>query len=122
MARFERFEDIEAWQKARTLSSMVYQVTNDGLFARDFGLRDQTRRSAVSIMSNIAEGFERNSNRVFRRFLLIAKGSAGELRSQLYIAGDANLISADQFADLHGRATEISRMLQSLANYLNSTD
>jgi len=81
MARFDRFEEIEAWQKARALVRKIYQVTNQGSFARDFGLRDQIRRAGVSIVSNVAEGFERNNPIEFGRFLTIAKGSAGEVRA-----------------------------------------
>ena len=78
MARIEKFEDIEAWQRARQLAKAVYVVTSEGKFARDFGLRDQIQRAAVSVMSNIAEGFERGVDVEFRRFLAIAKGSAGK--------------------------------------------
>ncbi|PSQ92571.1 MAG: four helix bundle protein, partial [Bacteroidetes bacterium SW_4_67_19] len=85
MATFHRFEDIESWQKARRLARRIYELTGNGDFARDFGLRDQIRRAAVSIMSNIAEGFERGSRREFARFLDIAKASAGEVRSPLYV-------------------------------------
>ena len=77
MAKIEKFEDIEAWKKARELAREIYAISNEGLFARDFGLRDQIRRAAVSVMSNIAEGFERGGDVEFRRFLSIAKGSAG---------------------------------------------
>ena len=86
MATFHRFEDIESWQKARRLARRIYELTGNGDFARDFGLRDQIRRAAVSIMSNIAEGFERDSRREFARFLDIARASTGEVRSQLYVA------------------------------------
>lgn len=78
-----RFEDIQAWQEARVLASEIYRVTNSGDFARDFGLKDQIRRASVSVVSNIAEGFEKDSPREFVRFLRIAKGSAGEVRAQL---------------------------------------
>jgi four helix bundle protein len=81
MARIERFEDIEAWQQARELTRAIYAVSNEGRFSRDFGLRDQIRRAAVSVMSNIAEGFERHGDTEFRRFLAIAKGSAGEVKA-----------------------------------------
>ncbi len=84
MARIEKFEDIDAWQKARALSKAIYSVTGNGAFSHDFGLRDQIRRAAVSIMSNIAEGFDRGSNREFTQFLYIAKGSTAEVQAQLY--------------------------------------
>ena len=82
MATIRRFEDIEAWKKARELNREVYRITRGDLFARDFGLRDQIRRSSVSVLSNIAEGFERDGNAEFKQFLYIAKGSAGELRAR----------------------------------------
>jgi len=82
MAKIEKFEDIEAWKKAREVAKEIYAISNEGLFARDFGLRDQIRRAAVSVMSNIAEGFERGGDVEFRRFLAIAKGSAGEVKAQ----------------------------------------
>ena len=80
MSKIERFEDIEAWKQARELTKFIYQLTSSGEFARDFNLRDQIRRAAVSIMSNIAEGFERGGDKEFCRFLRIAKGSAGEVK------------------------------------------
>ena len=92
MSAIERFEDIDAWKRARALACDIYAATSSGEFARDYGLRDQIRRAAVSAMSNIAEGFERYGSIEFRRFLSIAKGSAGEVKSQLYIALDAGLI------------------------------
>ena len=122
MGRIECFEDIEAWKRARELASAIYQVTGDGPFARDFGLRDQIRRAAVSVLSNIAEGFERGSDKEFRRFLVIAKGSAGEVRTQLYVALDAGLISQQSFDDLADRAREISRLLSGFMKYLNGSD
>ena len=88
MSTFTRFEDIEAWRQARVLCGEIYRVSGKGPFAKDFGLRDQIQRASVSIMSNIAEGFERSGTGEFIQFLTIAKGSAGEMRSQLYIAFD----------------------------------
>jgi len=96
-------------------------LSNEGLFARDFGLRDQIRRASVSIMSNIAEGFERGSNKEFIQFLYIAKGSAGEVREQLYVALDQIYINQASFNSLNKNATEISRMLSGLINYLNKS-
>ncbi len=83
MTRFRRFEDIEAWQKAPQLANRAFEASEAGRSAREYGLRDQMRRAAVSVLSNIAEGFERDSPAEFIRFLAIAKGSAGELRAQL---------------------------------------
>ena len=86
MATIEKFEDIEAWQKARELTREVYAASNTWLFAKDYGLRDQIRRAAVSIMSNIAEGFERGGDKEFGQFIAQAKGSSAEVRAQLYVA------------------------------------
>jgi len=118
MATIERFEDIEAWQKARKLTREIYRVTNQGAFAKDFGLRDQIRRASVSIMSNIAEGFERGGDVEFRRFLAIAKGSAGEVKAQLYVALDAGLINQAQFDSLYRMATETGNLIGGFMRYL----
>lgn len=88
MPPVKRFEDLRVWQMARQLTASIYRMSRKGEFGRDFGLRDQVRRSSTSVMSNIAEGFERSSNKEFVRFLVIAKASSGELRSQLYVACD----------------------------------
>src|SRR4030043_671338 len=90
--RIEKFEDLIAWQKARELTKNIYKVTKQGDFFKDFGLRDQIRRASVSIMSNIAEGFERGGRSEFHQFLVIAKGSCAELRSQLYVSLDVGHI------------------------------
>src|ERR1035437_3337191 len=90
-------EDIKAWQKARQLNIGIYKATTKDLFSRDFALRDQIRRSSISVLSNIAEGFERESKQEFIRFLSIAKASCGELRAQLYIANDLRYLSKEEF-------------------------
>lgn len=108
--RIEKFEDILAWQKARMLTKAVYETTASGSFSHDFGLRDQIRRSAVSIMSNIAEGFERGRPSEFHQFLSIAKASCAELRSQLYVALDAGHLTVSAFNDLMQLATEVGRL------------
>ena len=118
MAGTKRFEDSEAWQKARELARAVYAMSSEGPFARDFGLRDQIRRSAVSVMSNIAEGFERGVDTEFRRFLAIAKGSAGEVRAQLYVALDAGLINQTQFDSHCKTATEAGNLIGGFMRYL----
>jgi four helix bundle protein len=118
MARIERFEDVEAWQKALQLTKAIYQTTSAGRFARDFGLRDQLRRAAVSIMSNIAEGFERGGDKEFRQFLTVAKGSAGEVRSQLYVALHIGYMSQVEFEDLKAQAGEVGRLLGGFIRYL----
>jgi four helix bundle protein len=110
----QRFEDLIAWQKARELTKKVYEITGTGGFARDFGLRDQVRRSSVSIMANVAEGFERARQSEFHQFLSIAKSSCAELRSHLYVAHDANYIDAKMFNDLMELAREVSLILGGL--------
>ncbi len=122
MARLERFEDIEAWKKARELSRSVYQITATGEFGRDFGLRDQLRRAAVSVLSNIAEGFERDGNKEFLQFLSLAKGSCGEVRAQLYVAFDQAYINEDQFQELLEQTMQISRLIAGLRKYLQMSD
>lgn len=109
-----RFEDLLAWQKARELTKRVYEVTENGHFARDLGLRNQVRRSAVSIMANIAEGFERARQSEFHQFLSIAKSSCAELRSHLYVAHDAKYVDTVIFNDLMSLAQEVSRVLGGL--------
>src|ERR1700704_5723893 len=103
MASFKSFEEIEIWKKARKLIKQVYVLSGVGVFARDFGLKDQIRRACVSVMSNIAEGFERSGTGEFIQFLAMAKGSAGEVRSQLYVAHDQQYISDEQFHSLKAK-------------------
>ncbi|MBN1592882.1 MAG: four helix bundle protein [Candidatus Coatesbacteria bacterium] len=121
MAAIKRFEDIEAWQRARQLTREIYRITSEGDCTRDYCLRDQLRRSAVSIMSNIAEGFERGGNREFVQFLAVAKGSCGELRSQLYIALDQGYIDEQQFNEMSSGAIDIARMVSGLIRYLKES-
>jgi four helix bundle protein len=116
----ERFEELNCWQTARALTQQIYRITNTGEFARDFGLRDQMRRASVSIMSNIAEGFESRTRKLFVEFLGRAKGSAGELRCQLYIAADVNYINQQQFTDLYELADKSIRQISNLMRYLKS--
>jgi len=118
MARFQRFEDIEAWQKARQLANAIYDASEEGPFARDFGLRDQVRRAAVSVLSNIAEGFERQSPAEFIRFLTIAKGSLGELRAQLYIVADWGYAAPELSGHLRDEAARVSKMRAGLIAHL----
>ena len=122
MSAFQRFEDIEAWQKARELTKAIYAMSNDGQFARDFGLRDQVRRASVSIMSNIAEGFGRGGNKEFIQFLSTAKGSASEVQAQLYVALDAGYINQDQFQKLYSETEATARMIAGLLRYLQNSD
>ena len=115
---FKKIEDIEVWKRGCRLAVKIYEISRDGSFAKDFGLRDQVRRAAVSVPSNIAEGFERESDVEFKRFLNIAKGSCGELRTQLYIAKALNYIENTDAETLLIECKEISSMLSGLANRL----
>jgi four helix bundle protein len=121
MSTFQSFEDIEAWQKARELTRRVYEVSEVGAFARDFGLRDQMRRASVSVLSNIAEGFERSGTGEFIQFLSAAKGSAGEVRAQLYVALDRNYVDVPTFQELNQLASQVSRMISGLMAYLKQS-
>ena len=116
--KLSRFEDLRVWQKARDLSLAVYSASANGRFARDLALRDQVRRASVSIMSNIAEGFERYSRTEFRNFLSIARGSAAEVRCQFHLAHRLGYISDADFAALYENCLEISRMLAKLRSTL----
>jgi four helix bundle protein len=122
MGKIERFEDIDAWKKARELTKINYEVTSQGKIANDFSLKDQLRRASVSIMANIAEGFEREGNKEFRQFLAQAKGSVGEVKSLLYVALDAGLASLEQFQQIMAVADETSRLLAGFLRYLKVTD
>ncbi len=121
MATFKTFEQIDAWQKSRELTKEIYRVTRERGFARDFGLRDQIRRASVSIMSNIAEGFERSGTGEFAQFLSTAKGSAGEVRAQLYVALDQEYLPGEVFDTLSANAAQISRMISGLMKYLRQS-
>ena len=122
MAKFSKFEEIQAWQKAYDVTLQVYKITSDGNFAKDFGLRDQIRRASVSIMANIAEGHGRKSNAEFANFLNIARGSVAEVQSHLYIAVGLNYINKNEFEEIYQLLTEISRMTLFLAKYLRETN
>lgn len=110
MAGVERFEDLFAWQRARELTKAIDVVTRQGAFGKDFGLAGQTQRAAVSVMSNIAEGFERNGPGEFHQFLSIAKASCAEVRSLLYVAFDAQYIDQQTFDRLFASANEVGRI------------
>ena len=120
--KIERFEDLEVWQLSRELVKSIYKLTSGTKFSKDFGLANQIQRSAVSIMSNIAEGFERKSKKEFINFLYIAKGSCGELRSQLYIALDLNYINKDEFQTNYQSAEKISKSLGGFIKYIQSSN
>jgi four helix bundle protein len=120
MPTIKRFEDIEAWQTARQLTRLVYQLSSTGAFARDFGLRDQMRRATVSVMSNIAEGFESRTQALFIEFLGRARASAGELRAQAYVALDAGYVTETEFTELVKFAETCSRQISRFITYLEA--
>jgi len=122
MAKIDKFEDLEVWKKAREYCKEIYSYSNVGSFSKDFELIKQIRRSSGSIMDNIAEGFERDGSKEFKQFLSIAKGSSGEVLSQLYRAKDQNYISEETFQNLYNIGKEISKMLYGLIEYLKKTD
>lgn len=109
--KINRFEDLHVWQKARELTRGIYRVSAGGPFARDFGLKDQLRRAAVSVMANIAEGFERGGRKEFHQFLSVGKASCAEVRSGLYVALDAGYVTQEEFSQLIAIGEEIARML-----------
>jgi four helix bundle protein len=111
----DSFEDLIVWQKSKELAVLVYKLFEK---STDYGFRDQILRAAVSVMKNIAEGFERNTNNEFRQFLFIAKGSCGEIRSMLYLAKETGRINDPNFTDLSKKALEISKMLSGLIKKL----
>jgi four helix bundle protein len=121
MATIERFEEIETWDAARLLVKDIYRISQGTDFSRDWGLRDQIQRAAVSIMSNIAEGFERGSNKEFVQFLFYARVSAGEVRSLLYVAHDQKYVDNSEFCRLLEVTTIISRQIESFITYLQSS-
>ncbi|GIL12657.1 MAG: four helix bundle protein [Chloroflexota bacterium] len=114
MGHIGRFEELIAWQKARELTKTIYEIAPSAKFAKDFGLSAQIQRAAVSIMSNIAEGFERDNRGDFHRFLSIAKGSCAEVQSQLYIAFDVGYLSPNEFQNLKTQAEEVARIIGGL--------
>lgn len=122
MATVQKFEDLVVWQKARLLNTAIYSLTNNEFFNKDSGLQNQMRRASVSILSNIAEGFERNGNKEFNQFLSIAKASAAELRAQIYIATDIRYISEEESVKYLAMVIEVSKMLNGLMSYLQNTD
>jgi four helix bundle protein len=120
--KIERFEDILAWQKARVLTKEIYESTRMGLFAKDYGLKDQVQRASVSTMANIAEGFERGGDREFAQFLSNSKGSCGEVKSHLYVALDQGYVTRVSFEQLYAKADEISRLVGGFITYLRQSN
>ena len=120
MATIKRFEDIQAWQKSRELVREVYQLCQAEKLSKDFGLKDQIRRAAVSVMSNIAEGFGRSSQRDFAHFLDVAKGSALEVQSLLYVAVDVEYLNSHDFHRLYALTDETISMIVGFTSYLRN--
>ena len=118
MASFRTFTEIDAWQKSGELTSLIYVATRSGAFSKDFALRDQIRRASVSIMANIAEGFGRSGSGEFIQFLAIAKGSACEVISHVYVALDQGYISRPEFERLNELAERTTNMIGGLMKYL----
>ena len=121
MATIRRFEEIRAWQEARELAKLTYGVTRKAPFAKDFGLKDQIQRAAVSVGSNIAEGFARSGNKEFSKFLWIARGSAAEVQSQLYTAFDIGYVNNEDFKLIYDKACYCSLLIYRFLNTLRST-
>ena len=122
MYNIGQFEDIIAWQRARSLTKGIYAFTRVGPFAKDYGLKDQIQRASVSTMSNIAEGYERDGDREFLQFLSNSKGSCGEVRSHLYVALDQGYLTQTDFDSLSDQAREVSRLISGFMNYLRTSD
>lgn len=120
MTAISRFEDIEAWKTARRLTNSIYAHSNLAGFNKDFGLRDQIRRASVSVMSNIAEGFESRTDVQFINYLGMARASAGEVRAQLYVALDQKYISAEQFQETYASAETCARQIANFIKYLEA--
>ena len=118
VASIEKFEDIEAWQKTRQLTKLIYQITSNGLWAKDFGLRDQIRRASVSAMSNIAEGFARKGDIEFARFLSISRASLAEVKSQMYVGLDLGYVDQSTFADICKLTDSSAGLISGLMRYL----
>ena len=118
--KFNRFEEIDVWKLSRAIVKEIYLITKDGEFSKDFSFKDQIRRSSISIPCIIAEGYERKSNTEFIRYLYISKGSAGELRTQLYLAFDLEYIDEKTFQILCLIVEEISKSLSGFIKYLDS--
>ena len=117
-----KFEDIEAWKEARVLTKMVYKITKKNAFAKDFGLKDQIRRAAVSIMSNIAEGFTSHSKASFIKFLIYARSSSSEVKSQLYVALDQGYIKQEEFNKTYEQSSKTARLINGFIKYLKTDE
>ena len=121
MGKFNSFEEINSWQKARMLNKRIYEITDGAIFKKDYDLVRQLRRASISISSNIAEGFESNTDKEFIYFLYVAKASAGEVRSQIYLALDLKYISEIEFDELFEKVSDISKLISGFIKYLNDS-
>lgn len=121
LMKIKKFEEIEAWQKSREIVNSIYKISNRSSFSKDFALRDQIHRAVISIPSNIAEGFSRKSNKEFIQYLFIAKGSAAEIQTQLYLALDQKYITQGEFDKLYEDLEVISKQISKFITYLKKT-
>jgi len=122
MSKVTQFEDLRIWQEARDLVKLIYQsINSDPIASKDWGFRNQIQTAVVSIMNNIAEGFERGTDKDFARFLDIAKASCGEVRSMLYLAEDLRYIDSNMSKDLRGKSVSISKGISALSKHLRSS-
>lgn len=122
MARIDRFEDLDIWILAKDIANRIYDLTSLDEFSKDFALKDQVRRAAISVFSNIAEGFERNGNKEFLQFLSIAKASCGEVRAQMIFACDRNYISAEKLEEITNALESLSRQMGGFSKYLRQSE
>ncbi|MCK4225689.1 four helix bundle protein [candidate division WOR-3 bacterium] len=122
MSNIEKFEDIEAWKKARELAKKTYYLIESGVFAKDWSLKDQVRRASISIMSNIAEGYGRRTDKEFTQFLYIALGSVFESQSQLYLACDLSYINEAEFNDIYSKSEEVKKLIGGFIKYLRKNN
>lgn len=122
MGNIKKFEDLICWQKARTLNKRIYEIVKREKFDFDYEMINQIRRCGISIVSNIAEGFERDGNKEFISFLSTAKASAGELRAQLYLSRDLDYLSEKEFTELKSAALEVSKIISGLMNHLKQSE
>ena len=116
--KIEKFEDIDAWREARKLVNMIYDVSNNGNFSNDYGLRDQIRRASISAMSNISEGFDRETNKEFIQFLIIARASVSEVKSHMYVALDRKYLSIEEFDSIYNEANTVINLINGFIRYL----
>ena len=115
------FEDLQVWKEARRLTQEIYRLTRAATFSKDFSLTSQMQRAAISMMSNIAEGYERGGNQEFSQFLYIAKGSCGELRAQVYLAFDQGYVTQPQADELNNSLKRLSSMISNFISYLRES-